>query len=400
MKSLLSALLLVSLAGNAALAVFAYRQSVAATPAGARTTAGATGGPPAPAPALASPSAAAPINWQTLKPGADLHALVTNLRAAGFPPAVIRAVVNQMVADRLDTAGVDHLPFWKQNPNNPEYLAAQQQLAVQRREMFSELLGADARPSAMMDPAARERRFGSLSDEKIDQIDNITRDFNEMRMKLYAARKSDDPQNMMGVSAAMEQEMKKELATVLTPAELEQYEMRSSPSSSKVMTGVKNLDVTEAEFTALFRAQKAFDEVDPLRSGVVNTDAMALRNTAQAQLNEQARAILTDDRFYDYLKGTDPNYARTAQFTANYPSISPAMTYELTQIERDYQTSMMALSRAGAGMPAADRMAQGTAARQAYQDKLNTLLGPETAAAYAQRNRPGVITTTSFRVGP
>ena len=30
-----------------------------------------------------------------------------------------------------------------------------------------------------------------------------------------------------------------------------------------------------------------------------------------------------------------------------------------------------------------------------YQEKLNALLGPEIATAYAQRNRGGIITTTT-----
>ena len=32
-------------------------------------------------------------------------------------------------------------------------------------------------------------------------------------------------------------------------------------------------------------------------------------------MNAEARAVLTDDRFYEYLKGADSNYARAAQFT-------------------------------------------------------------------------------------
>ena len=402
MKPFLITLLLLSLAGNAVLAVFAYRQSFPAVPAVASATgAAASGAGPGGVPA--KPAASAPVNWQTLQAGPNLHELVSNLRNAGFPPAVIRAIANQLASDRIDRSALDHMPFWKQNFNNPEYVAAQQQAAAKQRELVAELLGPDARASATMEPAARERRFGVLSDEKVDQIDSITREFNDMRTKLYADRKPGDTQGMMSTQTAMEEEMHKELATVLTPAELEQYEMRSSQSASRLTSNLKSVDVTEEEYTALFRAQKAFDAADPARSGVMNADAMALRNTAQAALNEQARTVLTDDRFYDYLKGADANYARAAQFTANYPSITPAMTYDLSQIERDYQSAMMTLSsRTGAGLPPAERMAQLTAARKDYQDKLNTLLGAETATAYAQRNRAGniIISSAPGRTGP
>lgn len=401
MKPLLATLLLVSLAGNAVLAIFALRQTAVSPPIapGAATLVPARASAPPVAPL---PVATDPATWQTLKPGANLHNLIGNLRQAGFPPSVIRAIANQMVSERLDSSGVEHLPFWKQNPNNPEYLAAQQKLSAQRRDLLVELLGPDARPSAALEPATRERRYGSLSNEKIDQVDAITREFSEMRTKLYADRKSGDTQGMMSTQAGMEEAMHKELATILTPAELEQYEMRSSSTAGRLMGFVKSVDVTEAEYTALFRAQKDFDAVDPLRlSGSAMGNSMIQRFLAQDQLNEQARAVLPDDRFYEYLKGADSSYARTAQFTANYPAITPAMTYELTRLERDYLSNMMTMSQAGAGTPPADRVAQMTAARKEYQDKLNALLGSETATAYANRNRPGSITAgPAVRVGP
>lgn len=411
MKPLLVPLFLLSLAGNAVLAFFALRPAPAADhPAAALAAPTQTAGV---APAGSEPvnpagstspagSTAAPVNWQTLNPGRDLHGLVANLRAAGFPPAVVHAVISQMISERLSGAGTEHLPFWKQHSSNLEFLTAQQQQSTQRREMLAELLGPDARPSATMDSVTRDRRYGSLSDEKVDQLDVITRDFNDMRSKLYADRKPGDIQSMMGTQAAMEQEYQKELASVLTPAEFEQYEMRSSQSASRLMGNPKGVEVSEAEYTALFRAQKALDAVDPTRAGVTTPDAMALRNAAQEELNTQARAILTDDRFYEYLKGADSTYARTAQFTAGYPNVTPAMTYELTQIERDYQSATMAGGRGGSGgANAADRMARITAARNTYQEKLNALLGPETAKAYAQRNRSGGTTSQPpVRSGP
>jgi hypothetical protein len=410
-KPFLAILLLVSLAGNAALVFFALRPAptgdkpAAAVAASTQTSGVAPATPAKPAPAASSSPAGTsvtPAIWQTLKPGSSLHDLVANLRAAGFPPAVVRTVVDQMVAERLSSPGLDDLPFWKKNFNNPEYRAAQEQMNTDRRNLLAELLGPDARPSATMDPVSRERRYGALSDDKIDQIETINRDFGEMRSKLLADRKPGDAQNMMSVQAGMEQELQKELASVLTPTELEQYEMRSSQSANRLMSNLRGLDVNEAEYTALFRAQKAYDAADPLRAGVINNDAMVLRAAAQEELNEQARAVLTDDRFYEFLKGSDQTYARTAQFTASYPAITPATTYELAQIERNYQAAMMAGARSSAGgPPSSERMAQLTAARKDYQNRINTLLGPETAAAYAQRNRSGFITTApAVQIGP
>ncbi len=403
MKTPLVLLLALSLAGNAVLAVMSLRSAGPSQTAPTTTVAksAAPAGTVTTVSAAATPSASIPLSpavWQTLKPGGNLRTLVANLRAAGFPPAVIRAVANQMISEQVGSVATDHLPFWKQNSSNPEFLAAQQELGARKRDLYNDLLGDDARPSAALDPATRERRYGPLSDDKIDRIENLNRDINDLRTKLYAERKNGDFQSIMSTQAAAEQEQKAELAAILTPAELEQYEMRSSQAASRVQNSVKGLDVNEEEYTALFRAQKAYDDADPVRmGGAISQEAMVARAAAQDKLNEQVRAALPDDRFYEYLKGTDSSYAQAARFTASYPGITPATTYQLTQIDRAYQLAMMSLARStnlnGNTPPSAERMGQLMSARKDYLEKLTTLLGAEVASAYQQRNRGGTVTS-------
>ncbi|HVZ65959.1 MAG TPA: hypothetical protein VG936_15440 [Lacunisphaera sp.] len=386
MKYPLVPLLVLSLAGNAVLAFIAFRAPAPASapaPAAQPATAAAVAPAIRTAPIETPPP---PVNWQTLKPDANLPALVGRLRASGFPPRIIRAMVAQLIAERGDNGAIDHLPFWKQNPNNPEFVAAQQEQSNRRRDMLKDLLGDDARPSVTMDPAARERRFGSLPDDKVDQVEALVQDYGQLRMKLMAERKPGDAAGAMAAQFAAEQEQHKELASILTPAELEQYEMRNSLSATKTMTAVKDLDLTEAEYAGLFRAQQAFDNNDPLRAGTMSPDGMVQRNAAQDVLNEQARAVLTDDRFYTYLQGADPAYARNAKFMADYPTITPATTYELTRMEREFQAQGIALMRDGSPM---DHMAEAMTLRNDFQSKVNTLLGPEVGAAFMQRNRLG-----------
>ena len=398
MKTPLALVLALSLAGNALLAFFVLRPATGlVNPAPAPLAAGAPrAASPATSPSPRPVPVATPVGWTTLQSGQNLHGLVANLRAAGFPTSVIRAVVAQLVTDQLDHAAIDHLPFWKQNGNNPEYVAAQLERSNRRQEMLTDLLGADASPSAGLDPSDRARRYGSLPDDKIDRIEAVNRDYNELRSKLYAQRKSGDVQSTMSAQAAVDAEKHAELATFLAPAELEQYEMRNSTAASRLATSVKDITVTEQEYTELFRAQKAFESADPARTGTFNADTLAQRNAAQAVLNEEARAVLADDRFYDYLKGSDTNYARVAQFTTNYPEITPATTYALMTLERDFQASAIAMARGANGGNMLDRAAQFTSARREYQDKVNALIGEAAGTAFMQRNRLG---TTAARPG-
>jgi hypothetical protein len=401
MKSSLVVLLLLSLAGNAALAFLALRP--AQTPAPAAPVAAAPTG--APAPVIAAPVAApvaavaptpAPASWQALQSGHDLQDLVARMRAGGFPPSVIRATVRQLISDRMDRSAIQRLPFWKQSPGNPEYQAAQAAISAKTREQYEALLGSDALPAASLDPVSRARRYGNLSDEKINQIEAMNRDYGELGSQLYAQRRSGDMQTVMAAQTTMEEDRRKELATLLTPEELEQYELRSSPASSRVSNNLRGVEVSEQEFAALFHAQKAFESADPMRTGQnINSDAMAKRNQAQDTLNEQARGVLGEERFYEYLKSADPAYSRAAQSMAAHPTVTPAQTYELVRLEREYQASTMALGRNATGGNQQTAMATMQALRTEYQNSVNAVVGEEAGKAFVQRNRAGGTTVIS-----
>lgn len=394
MKPLFVVLLLVSLAGNAALALIALRQPATAQPAVAAASAAASVPATSSTPAASPAPAAAPAKWQSLQVGRDLHGLVANLRAAGFPPSVIRAMVRQLVTEQQDRSAIDQLPFWKQNASNAEYLAAQQALSTKSKETLEALLGPDARPSASLDAATRARRYGNLSDDKIDRIEALNQEYGELRAQMYAQRRSGDPQGIMAAQNAVEEERRAEMATFLTPAEQEQYEMRTGTASTRVAANLKDIEVNEQEFAELFRAQKAFEAADPARTGTVDATAMAKRFQAQDTLNEQARTTLGEDRFYTYLKSSDPSYARATQVLAAFPSVTLAQTYELVRLEREYQGTSMTMARNAAGNPMA-AAATFTTMRQEYQNKVNALIGEEAGKAFVQRNRAGTVTTTT-----
>lgn len=401
MKSPLVVLLLLSLAGNAALAFFAFRQPrTPAPPAPAASS-------PAIAPVLAAvapgattttvvPPASAPASWSSLQTGRDLHGLVDRMRAAGFPPSVIRATVRQLISDRMDRSAIDRLPFWKQTSVNPEYQAAQAAISAKTREEFEALLGPEALPSASMDLASRARRYGNLSDDKVNRIEAMNRDYSELGSQLYAQRRAGDVQGLMAAQNTMQEDRRKELAAMLTPEEMEQYEIRSSSASSRVANNLRDVEVSEQEFVSLFRAQKAFEDADPMRAGQSpSTDAMARRNQAQDTLNQQARGILGEERFYEYLKGADSAYSRAAQSMTAYPTVTPAQTYELVRLEREYQASTMVLGRSAANSNPQTAATTMQALRAEYQNSVNAVVGEEAGKAFVQRNRSGVITTTA-----
>ena len=415
MKPLLFVLLAASLVANVALLVSSRRSAAPEAAAPAATGTGGSSAPvtashqPTPMAAAARPggssaatAATVPPAWHPAGTDQDLHRMVAGLRAAGYPAAVIRAIINQLLnerfASRQPNAGQ---PFWKRAMPTPETAAAQTALNNERQALFEALLGPDARASALLDADARERRYGAIPDDKIDAIAKIERDYNEMSAESWAKRKGNAVTSMNTVMQSqqlMDKEKLADLASVLTPEELAQYEMRNSNTARLLSNNLRNVDITEAEFARLYQAQKAFDAAQPMiRSGMVDQAAQMQRVTAQMTLNEEARAVLGDERFYPYLEGADGYYAITAQALNNFPTVTPAAKYQVYQLQVDLQGQLMAqTSRGGQMTPDQTEAMRNTVA--SYNTKLEALVGPEVAEAY--RNQGMGRMFTSFRAAP
>lgn len=386
MKFLLGALLALSLAGNIALAYLVFSPAPArpAAPSVLATRADPPSVPTAASPAAAAsarPSAsAAGAQWHSPRSNQDLHALVADLRSAGFPGPVVRAVVNQLLAERYAALQPEAgQPFWKRSSSSPELIDAQQALNREKQKETDALLGPDARPSAVLDAATRERRYGRLNDEQVDAVVKIEHDYNDVRTKLNALRENGAPgiNNLMQQLAALEKEKAADLAAVLSPAELGQYEMRNSPSASKLIQNLGKVDLNEGEYAAAFRLQKAFDEANP-QQAVISSATFAQRQAATLALNEQMRALLGEERFYKYAEAADFAYANVARFTAKYPAITPAMGYQVYQLQAELQGALTSGGRAST--PAQSQEIR--ALVENYNQRLNALIGPEAAEAY------------------
>lgn len=403
MKPLLFVLLAVSLAGNVA-QFLVTRSSAAGTTSGDRSgsstesTSAASGSSGAgldrtkakgstsssTTDAASAASAAGGDTWRQPKTDADLRALVARLRAAGYPTPVIRAVVNQLLNERFATRrpGADQ-PFWKRSgPPKPEIMAAQQAANAERRSLYESLLGTDAQAASSLDAATREQRYGRLDDAKINALTKIEQDYGEMASQAYSrsnTNASNSAQTFMQIQRMMEAEKLADIAKLLTPQELEEYEMRTSRSASTLMNSLRNVDVSESEYRSLFQAQKAFDAANP--TDFQNPSAFAQRTAAQLTLNEQMRSLLGETRFYSYLETADRNYANVAQAFTKFPSVTPATTYQVYQMQNELQSAMASAGGRGAqGNPNA--MTDIRAKIDSYNMRLETLVGAEAAASY------------------
>lgn len=324
--------------------------------------------------------------WASLQTG-DLAAQRDRLRAEGFPPAMIRAILaaqlRETFADRrkaLESARGE-IPYWKNPQPDPQTQAAMRALDRELQQAMLTLLGPDPENGAA---ATLQRQFPDLSADKVAQLAAIRDDYDRKRTDIYAARGA-----LLGMSAEdgqkladLDQAMHAEIASALTPQELEDYDLRTSNAASQLRSNLAAFDVTEQEFRTLFQLRQGFgDRLGP-SYGPMSQDQIKARNDAQNELNDQIKAALGDDRFAEYQRATSYGYQQTSSLVARL-GVPPETTNQLWAMQQDMGRRAV-LIRGDRTLSPAERTEQIAALNDEATAKVTAALGEQGFAAYKQ----------------
>lgn len=399
-----------SLALNAALLAVYVSRSHSASSAPDRETGGTnapSGGSAATAAPQKSPpgaagkalpgAAPAKETWTKLNTG-DLRALAARLRAAGFPPAVVRSVIAAQVnesfkgrREQLVPVNQDK-PFWETNPGgmfgsgyDAKYYAALRDLGREQGKIMKEILGEDANPAGTPGSEYQRRRFGDLPQDKIDQLQRLDQDYNDLRNEVQTASRGimlpEDREKL----AVLEQEKRADLAKLLSPREMEDYLTRTSTTTTRLRTALTAMNATEPEFRAIYQAQSAYDEKYNSPSfgfSYTGPDAMKERQAAQAQVSEQIKAALGEPRYAEYTRANDREFQQLNRLAqqSSLPENAALQAYNVRE------TTLKESNRIydDASLPPEQKRAALQALGQTARAELTTVLGADVGSRYLQ----------------
>ncbi len=378
MKSpLLLAFFALSLAANGYFAVREHRASLAQSPTAS----------PAPSPSShttsrstnpsAQSSSAPPTLWQRLNQG-DPAALAT-LRAAGWPEETLQRLAAALIDERFraqNTAPDNTSPnYWQEEPDTIASLqSSAKNRSAQSREktaLFKALFGDTFLPPKTQLPALQ-----GLPPEKASAVLTIKADYAALRSEIYATNNgASSPEKQLALLA---REERADVARALTPAEFFEYELRSSVTASELRYNTAAFEPTEEEFRALFRVKNPLDEA------AFTLDAAAarkLRKDTEATLDIDARRILGEDRFQQFVLSRDAEYRRFYHLTQHLqlPTETARTAYEL---KADIDRRSRALDSDPATTPAAR-----LALAQEAESRLTTTFGPKGMEIYKLNSR-------------
>jgi hypothetical protein len=110
----------------------------------------------------------------------------------------------------------------------------------------------------------------------------------------------------------LDQEKRADLAATLTPAELLEYDLRASPTANNLRQRLANFEPTEEEYRAITRLNLDLDQ--QFGTSNLSSQEQEQRRLAEQQLPAKIQALLSPERYADYLATTDGSYSENNAF--------------------------------------------------------------------------------------
>jgi hypothetical protein len=262
------------------------------------------------------------FRWSQLE-AADYKEYIARLRAFGVPEKVVRDIiiadVNKLYRPRYAALLPPKKPanpnFWENrnnyyNRDRDMTKEQREQTAALRKEqtnLIKELLGADVYEQISKEsgyPDYTERMYGTLDKEQREKISDMQQKFQEEQSAIYAKADGYIDQDTQKELEALRKKHRAELATVLTPEQLEEYELRSSQTSQTMRWELSSFEPDEKEFRAIHNYKQAMDELNSSRSDdeekPLTAEEQKARRDKQKALDESLATSLGTNRVAEY----------------------------------------------------------------------------------------------------
>ncbi len=323
----------------------------------------------------------------------DLAALITRLRAAGFPADIIKHMIMELVKERFDAKRFalekDRFdkPYFVNLPsefNDPKLGPELRKLGKEQTEMLQQLLGAslnDLFADTEDGKALLRLQIGNIPPEKLQSLYETANKFGEQRAAIYAGLNGGPLLNSdRDKLAAIDQGMRAELAQSLSPAEVDDFVMHSSPTANQLRQVLGPLQPTEAEYRAIFPLYQAFSEQYPAGAANLTPEQTAARQLAQDQLNNQIKGMLGPDQAANYDQAANPAYTQLNKLVGRL-DLPLSAAADVAAVQTDVQQRATEI-RSDSTLSRAARTTQLNALVQEASDKISTTLGPSGLEAY------------------
>ena len=292
------------------------------------------------------------FDWRQVE-SEDYRKYIANLRGINCPEETIRDIiiadVNKLFAARRTQIEVapKEFKYWQadetrqwDDPVLRERQRKIQDLELERRTLIKDLLGVDYQQEAQKlvgGPSIFDRMYGFLPDDKRERVQGIVERSSLREQELYQEADGDLSAEQRAHLKKLREATRAQLAASMSPAELEEYDLRNSPSAHALRANLAGMELTADEFKALFRVRKAFDDRAEEAGGPAPD-----RDRDQKQLDDQMRAALGEARFAEFKRAQDPDFQNLYRVAERYqlPPSAAAKLYDIKRSADEYRRSL------------------------------------------------------------
>lgn len=272
--------------------------------------------------------------WQDLE-ATEYPKYISNLRAFGCPESIIRDIIITDVA-RLYKSKVEAIlaanppKYWKKGYDR-SVMEQIDRLELEKKALVKGLLGVDydAEVEKLVSKEITEPDLylDFLSLEKQKQVKQIIEDYKSKNIAFIQRCKGiythKDEQELKQI----EEDKNKALAAILSPDELNEFNIRNSDKAKELRDSFGRLDITEFDFRQIYQASIAFDEK------INNLKNDSDKEGAFHEYEEQLKRILGDERYkkYEMLQSVDYEYLMSFKERFNIPEETVQKVYDYKQ---------------------------------------------------------------------
>ena len=345
---------------------------------------------------LRETAALQPFTWESVE-SADYLTYIDNLRSIGCPESTIRDIitadVNKLYEQRWKEAknenGKQRFEYWKSNAMfggmNAENRKRYKEIDDERRATLRTLLGTEV-PRKLTDLVAMYNPFDSMLDflpeTKRTAIMDLQQQMSERMMELAEEGGNIDPEDMQ----LAQREQEAALAELLSPEELQEYNLRMSNSANMLRAELGGFEVSEDEFRDLFALRESFDKEYGMFGPTGDQDSQEWyqqRSESEKEMKEAYRDVLGDERYREYgheqtLKGSSLRHV-AKEF--EIPREDIYHVYDAT----DAAQEAARLIRSDQSLSDAQRQASLDRIRAETEAELARIIGEDATQSYIER---------------
>jgi hypothetical protein len=327
--------------------------------------------------------AAPSFRWSELE-STDYRQYIQNLKAVGCPEQTIRDLVlaelNERFATRAHAIWQRPQPEWWQKPRDerpsPDQIKQLVALEHEKAGIMKELFGSSPAPQELVDSCFLQLQG---DEQNLLFLPQATRQsalqalaeagFDEKEAAMRAANPNSDPERTLFDDKV------KVLQQVLSPDDLKQFRLRSSPRAQWLRTEVQYLDLTPDEFSALLDLrQQRLGSSDDLAGG-------------RPEAIQDVRQLFGDERASEFERVSDPNYLN-ARYAADRAGVPDEQGDRAGRLTAEAVARAMQMSpEAGSTLSQEEREHQREQLQAQTEAQLNALLGEKGAAALCRNLR-------------